>query len=352
MAVKKRAVKKTAKPKSRIPVVSIQRAASEAIARRKQQIASLAQAPNLLRPDEVAGDYDAGRGLLTTFGGNLRPLTRDDLMAFKKNVETIGKKYKGGITAKAIISRSLPIDRERANRQIRQAVPYKAKRGRLEFVTNAGPDSDQTRHFVAVELLSHPAAIGASASPKYLSKQVAEGPIKVSCDCGRWVYWYSFLATVGGYSSGASQPIFPKIKNPKLVGIACKHVLRVCQQLTTAPVVRVVEKMIETDRKAAETGVPKAVTLTAKQAAEFAARQAKEAGLKRNRITPVGAKRAADRLKKAIQTKIRTRASASNKLAAQDFADARKKVEDLFAVGVLSMRAYQDALKRINKGAA
>lgn len=193
-------------------------------------------ARTILNPNEVSGEYDAGRLLVTSLRGDLRPITHDDLRAFQQNVRNLKRKFKGGIKAQDVIDLSLHSDRDRANKQIRMALPSHIREGKVKFITNAGPDSDVTRHFVDVEFLDFEAVVGASPNErKKIGKLVANGKLKFDCNCGRHRYWFRYMATIGDYNCGRSEPGFPKIRNPKLHGVACKHVLRVMQVILKDP---------------------------------------------------------------------------------------------------------------------
>lgn len=184
-------------------------------------------ATTILNPNEVSGEYDAGRLLQTSLRGEIRTLTIDDIRAFQQNVTRLKRKFKGGITAQGVIDLSLASDRERANKQIRMAVPASIQGGKVHFITNAGPDSDVARHHVHVQFLDFDAAVGASPNdPKKLGKLVAGGRLAFDCDCGRHTFWYRYMATIGKYNAGRNETGFPKIRNPNLAGVACKHVLR------------------------------------------------------------------------------------------------------------------------------
>ncbi|MEJ7804436.1 MAG: hypothetical protein WKG03_00730 [Telluria sp.] len=184
-------------------------------------------ASTILRPNEVSGEYDAGRLLTTTLRGEVRALTQDDIRAFQSNVQQLKKKFKGGITAQHVIDLALGSDKERANKQINMAVPASIHGAKVHFLTNAGPNSDVSRHHVHVEFLDFEAAVGASPNePKKLGKLVAGGRLKFDCDCGRHTFWYRYIATIGKYNTGRAETGYPKIRNPNLKGVACKHVLR------------------------------------------------------------------------------------------------------------------------------
>lgn len=256
-------------------------AANEAAAAFQDRANQLARARNLLRPDEVAGDYDAARLLQTTLGGQLRPITHEDLKTFQANARALGKAFKGGITAKQIIDRSLKVDRDRANEQIRVAVIRQFGGGKVHFVTNAGPDSDVHRHHVLIDFADFEAGVASPAKPDAAAKFLTEGKIRCSCDCGRWTFWYSYIATIGKFNAGLQQLHFPKIRNPHLVGVSCKHLLRVLQQLQSPYVRGAVAKMIEQGRRGE---AAKVRAVTKKDAQAMAKHQADTAHHKRSQI--------------------------------------------------------------------
>jgi len=216
--------------------------AAEARARARGEGQERQAAPNILNPNEVRGDYDASRMLMTTLGGEVRPITADDLAQFRHNARVAGRRFKGGITARQVIDMSLSVDRDRARRQINMAVPSAARGARgsnrqvealeLRFITNAGPDSDVHRHHVTVEFTGYQTAIASGAeSVKRAAARLRKEGIRFDCDCGRHRYWFRYIATLGRYNAGRPETGFPKIRNPKLNGVACKHVLRVMSEI-------------------------------------------------------------------------------------------------------------------------
>lgn len=216
--------------------------ASESRARASADAQERQAATNILDPSEVRGDYDAGRMMMTTLGGEVRPITADDLAQFRHNARTAGRRFKGGITARKVVDMSLAADRDRARRQITMAVPSAARgvRGNnrqissleVRFITNAGPDSDVNRHHVAVEFTGYQTAIASGAeNVKRAAARLRKEGIRFDCDCGRHRYWYRYIATIGRYNAGRPETGFPKVRNPKLNGLACKHVLRVMSEI-------------------------------------------------------------------------------------------------------------------------
>lgn len=213
-------------------------------------------APNILNPSEVRGEYDANRMLETTLGGIKRVMTSDDLAAFRRNAAIAGKNFVGGITARQVIDQSLSIDRERARKEILWAMPSHANKNQkgnlsVNFNTDASKRNGATRHFVQVEFSGFQTAIASGAhAPLKAARLMTKEKIKFDCDCGRHTYFLRYVATVGNYNAGRGETGYPKIRNPNLVGIACKHVLRVMAEIEGgAYVLQFLTRAIEKARK-------------------------------------------------------------------------------------------------------
>lgn len=222
----------------------------------------------ILNPEDVRGEYDAGRVLFNTLGGRARPLTYADLQAFRKNMRTVQNRLSGaGITAKQVLefSKARPLvsavdrstDLSRSNQQIRVAVPSFANVTRTQngqavldtrFITNAGPESKAARHHVHVRYLGFAQELRAlQATPSKdgekdkgatsltaAVKRLRGGYLAFDCDCERHRFVYRYISTVGGFNAGRAESGYPKITNPKLYGVACKHVLRVMAEVNSS----------------------------------------------------------------------------------------------------------------------
>lgn len=321
----------------------------EAKGRYLGELANRQRAARILNPNEVAGEYDAGRLLSTTLGGHLHALTHEDLRVFRENVRLLGKRFRGGITAKSVIDASLPEDRERANREIKMAVPLQSIGGRIHFLTNAGPHSDVTRHHVHVELMNFSAAVSTPKVVAEVVKEVASGPLKFDCDCGRHTYWYRYIATVGKYNAGRDETGFPKIRNPQLRGIACKHVLRVMQQLSMPLIRQHIAKMIENSRTNLER---KPRVLTKKQADEIAKQQRAQEGWKRSTIETTAERRVRLAQQRAVAAVVANqRAAVPAKVTQRTIATAKKQFEmnarKLASMGVITPAQLQAMLGKL-----
>lgn len=221
------------------------------------------ESPNLLEPADIAGKYDVARGLLTMLGGKARVITQQDLIKFKQITQSAKTKFRKGITAKGVIDLSVPIppqpfngnptDKQRANTEIKMSLPVSHIGGKVRFMTNAGPDSDRNRHYVTVEFLNYDVIAASPIPTNKIAKEMAKSPLRISCDCGRWRYWLAYLATIGGYNAGHPETAFPKLRNPGLVGVGCKHILRTMQMILKSPSIAMyLTRMVETGRVSIE----------------------------------------------------------------------------------------------------
>lgn len=216
-------------------IIATAKALAEARAQFKADNERRTASKTLLKPDDVAGEYDVTRALMTTMGGKPRVLTIDDLKQFKHKSDQIKKQHKKGITAKGVIDLSLPVDRERANKEIKTATPISTMGGTIRFMTNAGPNSDRTRHYVTVDVRNFGAVVSSGIKVEKTGIELTKSPLGIHCDCGKWRFWLAFLATTGGYNAGPREDAFPKIRNPGLTGVACKHALRVMAVFSQSP---------------------------------------------------------------------------------------------------------------------
>ncbi|RUT30839.1 hypothetical protein WG29040_23150 [Pseudomonas sp. PAMC 29040] len=211
----------------------------------------------ILSADDMGGLYDPKRALFTTIDGKPRMLTFDDILAFKaavKDVQRIhgqhNKQVSGGILVKRVIDLATSEDRERANKQIHFAVPMSNRAGVVQFQTNAGPNSNVSRHTVMVQFLSYDAALSSGQPSHEAAKLLARGKVKYDCDCNRHTFWFRYIASIGNFNYGRAEDGFPRVRNPKLYGIACKHVIRVMGTLGHAGTFNnFARKMIEHGRK-------------------------------------------------------------------------------------------------------
>ncbi|MCP1317847.1 hypothetical protein [Halomonas sp. 707B3] len=195
-------------------------------------------ARKILSPNEVSGDYDAGRMLKTTLGGEVRDITNDDLAAFRHNIKTAGRRFKGGINVRGVIDLSTNQDRKRARTQIRMAVAAASRPVNtaleVRFLTNASglTKGAPNRYQPVVQFLGFSSVVAdGSLTPQKAAVRLRQGGIRFDCDCDHHRYRLRYIATIGGYNAGRDETGYPKITNPDLSGVACKHVLRVMAEV-------------------------------------------------------------------------------------------------------------------------
>ncbi|MBD8671611.1 hypothetical protein [Pseudomonas lurida] len=232
----------------------------------------------ILTADDMSGLYEPKRGLFTTIDGKPRMLTWDDIKAFKAAVNDIQRRHgqqrggksaaeSGGILAKQVVDLSNPDDRKRANSEIHTCFPVINRAGLVHFQTNAGPNSKVTRHHVMVQFLGYDSALSGGLPVAEAAKLLGRGKIKFDCDCERHTFWFRYIASVGNFNYGRPEDGFPRVRNPKLYGIACKHVLRVMATITHGPTFDAfARRMLENGRKTLSN---RRQTLSVKEQQEF-----------------------------------------------------------------------------------
>lgn len=312
--------------------------------------AEKAAKPVFLRPNDLSGDYDFDRALMTTLGGKVRKIDDDDLKVFARNIDVLKDRYKSGITPQQIIDWSLPEDRERANKEIPLCAPFSRKEGIQRFMTNASKGSPVVNHYVTVEflnfndLVTQPRKVGLKLS----REQLAKGAVKFDCDCGRHTFWFRYLATIGKYAHGRQENGFPKIRNPNLQGVACKHVLRVMQFITSPLGVQYIQNQVNKDRQAQ---LGQTIKQTNAQLKEQLTQQAKTAHHQRSNKVQTTEDRPAYKRKMAQEfAKEQQRRQQQEMMAmakAQQKAEALAELESMKAN--MSQRIYDMALKGIEE---
>ena len=216
----------------------------------------------ILSRNEVQGDK-LNRNLLTTLGGKLRALKPEDLATFRANVGNAiaATQSQGGITPQQVLNlaKGRPLnyaaadalrsgvrsDVDKARRQITSAILVSAVGGDLRFITPSGGESRASRHVVLVRLKEWENALGALAgisskdegAYRRVADNLRKGKVAFECDCERHRYYFRYLATIGGFYAGRPETGYPKIRNPGLKGVACKHVIRVMTELLHSPAV-------------------------------------------------------------------------------------------------------------------
>lgn len=66
-----------------------------------------------------------------------------------------------------------------------------------------------------------------------VNKNLSQGNLMVNCDCPAFKWWgYAYITTsMRAIYPGKEVTIYPKIRNPRLVGTVCKHLISVFQRM-------------------------------------------------------------------------------------------------------------------------
>lgn len=121
----------------------------------------------------------------------------------------------------------------------------------VRFITDASQRNGASRHHVTIEFNGYQTALSSGAhAANRAARIMAKDQIKFDCDCGRHTFWYRYITTVGNFNSGRAETGYPKIRNPNLQGVACKHVLRVMAEIEgNGNILSFLTKAIEKARK-------------------------------------------------------------------------------------------------------
>ena len=95
----------------------------------------------------------------------------------------------------------------------------------LKFHVNSVTAEPPTRYVVSVKLVDMPDVWDKEdLSMKDKVRLALAGDIKINCTCPAYKYFgYEYILTQLGADSGKGENRFPKIRNPKLQGVMCKH---------------------------------------------------------------------------------------------------------------------------------
>ena len=152
------------------------------------------------------------------------PFTTKDLEKFQNRQNANAKKFgriTKGASLREILQNADQIDLQRS-RQIRLVNLLSIEKNTLKF--NVGSVTSNTRSYevlIRIENWEKEKLQG----KKNIQQIISQANISLNCQCGRYQYWYRYLASSGGFSI-ITETGYPKIRNPRLKGSCCKHLLR------------------------------------------------------------------------------------------------------------------------------
>lgn len=164
--------------------------------------------------------------------------TVDDLKRFDQMRKQYKKRGAGlaGVTYSELVAKSAETRVDRASnrskdrRGVSQAQLLKLRANVATIKVKASDISDHQHHKVDVRFEEWDERMGdADGSDRgYASaaRKACAGRMSINCSCGDHQYRYRYMATLGNYClSPPKEFAYPKITNPNLTGLACKHVL-------------------------------------------------------------------------------------------------------------------------------
>lgn len=228
---------------------------------RRAKAANRRVATGTLTPAAMRKHLASGAQLSLLYG--VKPdgtaFTADDLKKFDKQAQRHRQKFgagKKGVRVDQLIASSRTDDIERSRKHIRNATFYRIFNSKsgvlLHFRTSAGPGSEYTHHQVKIRLDEWEDWLTSTVKFNKAAKNILNGRISFDCDCGRHQFWYRYVATIGGFAVSPLEHSYPKIRNPKLTGACCKHVLKVLATLRGPAVQRMI--MAEMKKEAEKIG--------------------------------------------------------------------------------------------------
>ena len=214
----------------------------------KKKTAKRKQAAGILPPDMLAKreklTKHGRQNLVLDYGkkGGTIEFTLQELDKMAASLSKKQEKFKEaerGVQISALLRASrVPVDLNGIRRgatdfskakSIRNATLYKIKDHVLYFrVSSSGETPKHTHYQVRVRLEEWQKHMVQSTGAYIIPAQkTCKGRISFDCSCGRHQYWFRYLATIGGFALTPLEHGFPKIRNAKLIGCACKHMVKV-----------------------------------------------------------------------------------------------------------------------------
>jgi len=205
--------------------------------------------PKQMRKALLNGQIDPYDAVLWGSGADGSPFTLQDIQQFgaaKKRVERSFKATAGAPIIKLLAS-SLHDDVMRANTQIRGGGLHQVTGAVLHFNI---PSSGQTRgapafYGVRIRLDSWNNHLTSYSDYKDAVRESVKGNVSIDCNCGQFQYKYRYVATAANVSLRPYEKDFPKIKNPNLHGMCCKHLIKALSLVRTPTYAKLLEKQME-----------------------------------------------------------------------------------------------------------
>ncbi len=247
--------------------------------RRSQKVARKA-AVGTLNPDQMRrallkGEIDPFSAVLwgTNAKGNLFSL--QDIQGFGDARKKVQKTFKPkqGAPIVQLLAASLHEDVQLSNQQIRNPNLFAINGGVLHFnVPSSGATPGAPPYYgVRIRLDEWNDQLINTTDYKESVRAALRGHVSIDCTCGRYQYWFRYVATAAKVALTPFEKDFPKIRNPKLLGMCCKHQLKTLKTLLSPTVAKFLEnKMSKQATAVGFAGESKHQTLSQKEMAQVA----------------------------------------------------------------------------------
>lgn len=224
----------------------------------KRKKAQRTLTPSILRNRKAEDILNLGRkSKAGTF------FTLEDLKSFEQSREQLKKAFKSkekGISYAQLISHCRAIDVKRANNKvddgsgITTATFIGMSHNVARVSVKASRISKHGHHRVKIRFEQWGDALDDLEdnpdSELKAARQLCAGYVSFDCDCGRHQYWYRYIATAGNFAiTPPAEYAYPKIRNPHLEGVACKHVIHTLARFQSGSWQKLIGKQLQRDAK-------------------------------------------------------------------------------------------------------
>lgn len=133
------------------------------------------------------------------------------------------------VTSREILQGVDPASKRRSGPLVSRLVRFKGNV--ITFQTTAKTTSGVSYWIQNVQLVGLRKQLdrmrdGKSTLVQAIRAAVLRGDVRVHCNCPAQKWWgYAYIATQRGYKYGRKQRIFPQVRNPRLKGSVCKHLI-------------------------------------------------------------------------------------------------------------------------------
>ncbi|EKN4689586.1 phage tail protein [Yersinia ruckeri] len=230
--------------------------------RAKRRKANRLLTPSLLKNKNFDDVLALGKKRDGTF------FTAEDLKGFENNRKQVRSSFDtktAGITYAQLITNCVSIDVKRANNAVDDGSGIKMasfigmEHSVAIISVTASDRSEDKHHRVKIRFEEWDTAMeDLSDKEKNTSRvvrQLCASRMSFDCDCGRHKYWYRYIATAGNFAiSPPKEYVYPKIRNPNIKGVACKHVIHAMTRMQAGSWQMQVGRLLQKNARATSFG--------------------------------------------------------------------------------------------------